>query len=1029
MRRALVCLVFVLSLACGFPTGQADAPKKAVPPRFTLPPGFVIEKVAGPPLVRYPLFACFDDRGRLFVAEGTGTNLPGPKLLEQKKQLGRITLLEDTDGNGVFDRSSVFADDLTFPTGVLWHDGAVYATSHPNLWRFEERGGKASSRQALVSRFNFNGNGCDIHGPFLGPDGRLYWTDGRHGYKVKTREGATLEGLASRIWRCRTDGRDIERLCGGGFDNPVELAFLPTGELLGTMDQGPGDALLHYVEGGVYPMDHPCVKEFARTGPMLGAVRQYGAALPVALCGLCRSRSAAFGDDYQGCLFSAQFNVHRIERHTLVRDGATFRSVEKDFLTSTDYDTHFTDVLEDADGSLLVVDMGAWFNYGCPTSKIAKPAIQGAIYRIRRKDAPKVRDPWGRSLKLATRSPAELIPLLDDPRPKVRDQVIARLGKYGVRAVPDLAKVLRPEARRSPQARRNVIWALCRIPGAEARAATRLALADPDATVRHAAVHAAGLERDAGAEKALRKIAVEDELPLRLKAAEGLGRIGRPDAVPALLTCVRKGGDRFLEHAAIYALLRINDARGTRAALADPSPRVRQAGLVALDQMKGGGLTREQVVALLDTDDNDLQQEALAVMGRRPGWAGEAVGLLRGWLASDRLTAAQQTSLTGSLLAFSGDARVQRLVADALASTKTPPATRLLLLRVLARCHVPLPRPWLDSLRQALASDDLVVRREAVAAIRARNLSDFDDRLEELSRRKEVAAELRIAALDCINGRRPRLSAEGFALLTAHLSEKTEPLLRAAAARALGAARLDSGQLRRVAGHLADAGPMLVPLLTPAFSRSRDAGVGRVLVEALKRSPGRDALAGDDLARLLKGYPEEVRRAGRPLLARLAVRQQEQAAYLAGLTQELLRAPGNAARGKEVFFSKKAACYGCHRVAGRGGSVGPDLSQVGRFRTPRDLLESIVFPSSSIVPDYRQYVITTRKGRTVTGMIVRETADAIHLRASDLAEVRLARGEVEALAPSPVSLMPEGLERTMSRQELSDLLEFLHGQK
>ena len=73
------------------------------------------------------------------------------------------------------------------------------------------------------------------------------------------------------------------------------MAFRPTGEMIGTMDQGPGDALLPFVEGGVYPMDHPSVKEFARTGPMLGSVRQYGAALPVALCGLCRYRSAALG--------------------------------------------------------------------------------------------------------------------------------------------------------------------------------------------------------------------------------------------------------------------------------------------------------------------------------------------------------------------------------------------------------------------------------------------------------------------------------------------------------------------------------------------------------------------------------------------------------------------------------------------------------------------------------------------------------------------------------------------------------------
>src|SRR5262249_4656081 len=165
----------------------------------------------------------------------------------------------------------------------------------------------------------------------------------------------------------------------------------------------------------------------------------------------------------QDSLFSAQFNVHRIEQHTLVRDGATFRSVEKDFVTSDDYDIHFTDVLEDADGSLLLVDMGAWFNYGCPTSKIAKAEVLGAIYRVRRKDAPRVVDPWGKSLKLATLPADKLATLLDDARPKVRDQVVTQLGKRGDAAVGVLIEALKPGAKKSVLARRNPVCALARI--------------------------------------------------------------------------------------------------------------------------------------------------------------------------------------------------------------------------------------------------------------------------------------------------------------------------------------------------------------------------------------------------------------------------------------------------------------------------------------------------------------------------------------------------------------------------------------
>ncbi|MBI1914494.1 MAG: hypothetical protein HYS12_07120 [Planctomycetes bacterium] len=92
-------------------------------------------------------------------------------------------------------------------------------------------------------------------------------------------------------------------------------------------------------------------------------------------------------------------------------------------------------------------------------------------------------------------------------------------------------------------------------------------------------------------------------------------------------------------------------------------------------------------------------------------------------------------------------------------------------------------------------------------------------------------------------------------------------------------------------------------------------------------------------------------------------------------------------------------------------------------------MESVVFPSSSIVPEYRAYVVTTRDGRVNTGTIIRETADAISLRTAQLAELRIARRDVEGMTPSPTSIMPEGLEKVLTRQELSDLLEFLAKQK
>src|SRR5262249_5099539 len=154
-----------------------------------------------------------------------------------------------------------------------------------------------------------------------------------------------------------------------------------------------------------------------------------------------------------------------------------------------------------------------------------------------------------------------------------------------------------------------------------------------------------------------------------------------------------------------------------------------------------------------------------------------------------------------------------------------------------------------------------------------------------------------------------------------------------------------------------------------------------------------------------------------------------QAKYLAELTTELDKLPGNADAGKEVFLSKKASCYACHRAVGRGGDIGPDLSKIGAFRTKAELLESIIFPSLSIAPEYRSVTVPARDGGTVTGRVFNETADALYLRLTDLAEARVARKDLEDIAPAAVSLMPDGLERTITRQELRDLLEFLVSQR
>src|SRR5262249_11334899 len=198
----------------------------------------------------------------------------------------------------------------------------------------------------------------------------------------------------------------------------------------------------------------------------------------------------ALGREYKNNLSPALSNMRKVPRHVLVPDGATFTTKDEDFLVSDNRDFHPTDVIEDADGSLLVIDTGGWYKLCCPTSQLHKPDVLGAIYRVRRQGAPRLNDPRGRQLAWSKMPATELARLLDDPRPAVRQRAVQVLADRD--AAVDALRFLQ-SVPSSAEARRNVVWAVTRVEHETARAAARMMLNDEDETVRQAAIHAAGV--------------------------------------------------------------------------------------------------------------------------------------------------------------------------------------------------------------------------------------------------------------------------------------------------------------------------------------------------------------------------------------------------------------------------------------------------------------------------------------------------------------------------------------------------------
>jgi putative membrane-bound dehydrogenase-like protein len=1011
----------------------AESPKgsdsPAAPPiPLAVPEGFEIELVAGPPLVEHPIAASFDDRGRLYVAEASGEKLPTEEMA--KRQSHVIKVLEDTDGDGKFDKGLVFADKLIFTEGVLWHDGCVYTASPPFVWKFEDTRGTGVADKRIEWQKGFQLGHCanEGHGPYAGPDGRIYWAKGGFTeHRLRGHDGKELHSRASHVFRCRPDGSDVEAVISGGMDNPVGVTFTPEGELIFSCTfytnphQGLRDALLHGVEGGAYPKVNPVLDGIKRTGELLPALVHLG---PAAVAGITTYQSTAFGDDYTGNVFSAQFNMHKVGRHILHRSGATFESKNEDFVISPSVDFHPTDVLEDADGSLLVVNTGGWYMICCPTSVIAKPQVLGGIYRVRKKGAPRVEDARGLTLSWDTMSPEALAALLDDRRFAVRNRAVHLLGKRGPEAVGALAKVL--EEGRTTMARRNAVWALTRMDGEAARAAVRRVLNDHDPSVRQTAVYSAGLHRDGQARNTLAKMLASAAPPLRREAATALGRIGHPAAVPALLAALRPDDDRMLEHALIYALIEIANRPVLTKALGSDDPVVRRASLIALDQTDDGSLRPQTVAGLLKDTDARVQAAALEALAHHPAWAKDVLGVVRDWFGKG-LSAGADEDARRLLAAYSRDLAVQAFVAETLRADKTAPAVRRLLLEVMALAPVrPWPATWREELARRLADADEGVLRQAMATLRSvpeARLPICAVPLLHVAGDKKRPADLRATALAAVAPQVAQLDAKLFDFLVSCLDAEQPPLLRATAADAVAQLRLSDAQLARLSSVVIGAGALELPRLLAAFEKGSSAAAGKALVTALEKSRAARGLREEVLLRTLEKYPAEVRAASQPLLARLKQDVAKQKARLDELAAAI--AGGDAQRGQQVFLGAKATCAACHAIGSQGGQIGPDLTKIGATRSERDLLEAVVFPSASFVRGFEPYVITTRTGQSYAGVIRRETADAVVLATGPATEIRILRSAIEEIEPGRVSVMPEGLDRQLSARELADLIAYL----
>ncbi len=1029
-----------ISIFLGAPIVPLLADTPFQPPPFKVRDGFEITLAAAPPLLKYPMMACLDDMGNLYVAESDGRNLTTREEIEN--ELPRfIRRLTDTDGDGIFDRSTIFADKMTMPEGGLWHDGALYIVSAPYLWRLEDtdNDGRADKREKIIGEMEFDGR-ANQHGPYLCPNGRLYFSGGHFGYQFTGTDGTrTGKSRAGGIFSCLPDGSDV-RIDGQGPINPVDVVFTTSGEVLSTAaiyDSFGGrrhDALIHWFPRGLTQRlyGEPLLP---RTGHRVPATIRWGQVAPA---GMLRYRGTHLGDDYQDSLFACHFNSNQIRHIRLSPDGATFTAKDTEFLSSTSQNFHPADIVEDADGSLLLLDTGGWLSWGCPHSKAAKPEILGAIYRIRRHGGASPSDPRGMTTPWTRQTPTPLARLLADSRPAVRDRAQSHLIAMGDEAFQPLAHLRLPDITADAAVRRRAVFTISQIKHPGVGSELRSSLQDPAAEVRRAAARSLGELRLGEAIPELSKALKDEDLLLRRLAATALGRIGNRKAIEPLFLSLQADSQPAFQHAVRLALIEIGDAKGCLPWLQGPTPHHQATALRVMEQIDPNSLGIEDVVPFLRSVLPLLRDEARRIVAGRTEWREPVFRLFQELLSTEKQNSSSSQLAEEIIMGFSSDEEFHQMLAHLLTAASSTESSRYLLLSYLSYLDV-LPPKTTSAVGSLLKNPSRRLRAEAIRIIvKFNSSSEFLSLLDSIAGTSGEDPLIRATALEGLARHSQKLSESQFAVAKGLLDDPgSNPEVQQQAARALShleLSRKTHPQVTALIELIATATPFYLGLLLDPFQRLEPTlwpaaeidALGSTLARALQTSPGSKSLGEKDLIiltrRFTKAYPEshraltDLRSSNR---SGFAEREQRLTVLSKGLEE------GNASRGRVLFHANRSTCSICHRVGDEGGTLGPNLSRIGAIRSAKDLLEAIVFPSATVVNGFESYLISDSRDRTHTGLIHRETIDAIYLRQANQRIARIPRKEVVSLTRSTTSIMPDGLDGVLSDRDLADLVAYL----
>jgi len=961
---------------------------------MTLPNGFTAQLVAAEPLVRQPVAMNFDDRGRLWVIQYL--QYPNPAGLTRvsvdrysrteydrvpeppprgPRGADRVTILEDTDGDGRADQAKDFVDGLNLATGLALGRDGVYVAQAPYLLFYPDRDRDDvpdGEPEVLLSGFGMQDAHALVNSLMWGPDGWLY---GAQGSTVT----ATVRGILFQqgVWRYHPVTREFELFAEGG-GNTWGLDFDRHGQLIVGTNYG-GFACLHQVQGGYY------WKSFEKHGELhnkyafgyLDHVPYHDFRGGHVTCGGIIYQGNTFGREFDGSYIAANLLSHTVHWHRLKANRSTFKAgFGGELLVANDDWFAPVDCALGPDGSVYVAD---WHDQRMahPDPDAEWDRTNGRIFKIVAAGTPTLP-----SFDLAKLSSDELLALLAHPngwqRAAARRLLIER-DDEGAR--PKLAMLARDSD--DEQLALAALWIL----GATGRLEDSLAielLAHQEPAIREWVVRFWGDTSFWGDSRQL--------TPGQFAAMLKLADKERSAVVRSQLACTAKRLPAQQTLPLVAALARrVALAADSNAALSftptDDDPRDERFHLLLWWALEAHATEYDKVLATLET--TELWPSFLIEwLARR--WSAAATD--QDWQALARLwqlTAKRdqlETAIGGSIQGVKGQPfeTVPAPLREPLVQHWETDRSHQLI-ELGARLGFQPARDWLLAKanehpgRLSRHYDWIWVFAETADAAEAiavllplacEGVGETQLRpavLARLARFDDPAIAERVLAAYDQQDQFWKSAARG--LLVSRASWATK-LLDAIDAGTIPATEISADDVRRMAQH-------------------HDAAL--------------DARLVSHFGRFRESTPEE----------RLAVVRR--------LNNDLRAGTGDPERGHVLF---KEHCGTCHRLFGEGNQVGPDLTSANRGDR-QFLLTSLVDPSDQVRKEYLSHQAQLRDGRVLVGLVVEQSAESITLVDAKNERTVVARGDIEAIEPAEKSLMPEGIVEKLSPDQLRDLFGYL----